>query len=119
MTIDALPAAYASALGLRVSDLAELGGISEKSAIALLKGQRAFPEDIIEAIELLNDDVEVMFDVMCDMEELTVFRTNRELREVFRAWPARGKSGGGFIGPHRCAVVAAHEETGAIVRFVD
>lgn len=102
-------AALASSLGLRSKDLAELGGFSDRFARDLLKGSASarFQSDVIEALELLSDDIDVMVDVMVDQDTLTVFRTNEQLRKVFRDWPARGQSAGGFIGPHRIAVVSA------------
>ena len=116
---DAYYAALASSLGLRSKDLAELGGFSDRYARDLLSGKANFHEDTIEAISLIQDDVEVMVDVMDDMDVLTVFRTNEQLRKVFTDWPARGEARGGFVGPHRVAVVMAHQETGAPVVWVD
>lgn len=117
--IDAYPATLASSLGLRSKDLAEIGGFSDRYARDVLAGRAGLHIDVVEALELLQDDVEVIADKMEAMieegriSEIEVFRTNEQLREQFPQWPVRGKSGGGFVGPHRIAAIEAWHNTGA------
>jgi hypothetical protein len=104
---------------MRSKDLAELGGFSDRFARDLLAGRCPFPADVQDALELLEDDVSVIADVLVELDELVAFRTNKELRAVFTQWPARGKSSGGFVGPHRVAVISAHAETGAPIVWAE
>ena len=111
---DAYYPCLCSALSLSVNDLAEIGGFSDRFARDLVAGRRPWPADVCEALDLLDDDVDVMTDsLVADVEEglgaIFVYRTTVELRAHFRAWPGRGKAGGGFAGPHRVAAIAAHE----------
>ncbi len=109
----------ASYLGLRSADLAEIGGFSDRYARDLLKGNANFHDDLIEALELIQDDIEVIVDVLDDADVIVVYRTNAELRQHFPEWPGRGKAEGGFIGPHRIAAIMAHQETGAPIVLLD
>ena len=121
--IDCLTNAYYAALtsylGLRSKDLAEIGGFSDRYARDLLTGDANFHVDIKEAILLIQSDIDVMIEAMDDMDVLPIFRANKQLREAFKAWPSRGHAAGGFVGPHRVAVVMAHQETGTEVVWVD
>lgn len=110
--IDARPAALTGALGLSVNDLAEIGGFSGRFARDLVRGKRPFPADVCAALKALDDDVGVITDeLIADVQEGTgaifVFRSNDELRQLFPAWPGRGKARGGFVGPYRIAALAA------------
>lgn len=111
--VDAYCATLASSLGMRSKDLAELGGFSDRFARDLLAGRCRFPSDVQEALEMLEEDVSVITDVLAELDSLAVYKTNCELRAAFKQWPARGESSGGFVGPHRVAVISAHAETGA------
>ena len=107
-------AALAGAMGLSVSDLAEIGGFSDRFARDLLAGRRPFPEPVKDALELLDFDVNVLVDaIMSAVEEgagvIFIFRTNEEVRTYFPDWPGRGHAAGGFIGPHRTAALAASD----------
>ena len=102
-----------STLGLSVNDLAEIGGFSDRFARDLVAGRRPWPADVCAALDLLDDDVDVVTDsLVADVEEglgaIYVYRTTDELRAHFRAWPGRGKAAGGFAGAHRVAAIAAH-----------
>ena len=74
-------AALAGAMGLSVSDLAEIGGFSDRFARDLLAGRRPFPEPVKDALELLDYDVNVLIDAMMSAVEdgagvIFVFRTH-------------------------------------------
>ena len=106
-------------LGLRSKDLAEIGGFSDRYARDCLKGKAAFHNDLIKALQLIQDDIEVVVDVLDELEVIIVYRTNNELREHFPEWPGRGHASGGFVGPHRIAAMMAHQESGAPIGFFD
>ncbi len=108
----ALYATLTSNLGLSSRDLAEIGGFSDRFSRDLLAGRRPFPRDVQEALLDIQDDIDVMADaieedVLDGAGAIFVFRTNNELRELFPAWPGRGKALGGFVGPHRIAALTA------------
>jgi len=115
---DARYAALTGALGLSVNDLAEIGGFSDRFARDLVAGRRPFPADVKDALDDLDDDSLVLVDeIIADVQEgagaVWVFRSNADLRQHFPDWPGRGKAGGGFVGPHRIAALAAAEQLSA------
>lgn len=106
------------ALGLSTSDLAEIGGVSERSARNWLLGRdsrgyaRNVPNDVTEAIADLDDDLGVFEDAMiADVDEgsaiILVHRTNEELRAAHPKIPGRGKAPGPFVGVEMIAALSA------------
>ncbi|WP_417538302.1 hypothetical protein [Marinomonas sp.] len=101
-------------LGLSSRELAEVGGFSDRFARDLLAGRRPFPVDVQEAIQEIEEDIDVLTDsLVADVEEgeavIWMFGTNEELRAAFPQMPGRGQSTGGFIGPFRIAALTARE----------
>ena len=112
MSRNALPATLCANLGLSPRDLAEIGGFSERFARDLLSGKQAFPDDVYDALLLIQDDIDVMTDsLIADAEEgadvIWMFRDTAQMRALFPDWPSRGHAAGGFVGPYRIAALTA------------
>lgn len=115
---DAYYPTLCGALGLSATNLAEIGGFSDRFARDLLQGRAAWQADVCEALDLLKHDVDLMAeamvaDVKAGASHILVYRTNEDLRAHFPNWPARGKAAGGFVGPHRVAAMAARDRLDA------
>lgn len=100
--------------GLQIS-LSHNSGFSDRFARDLVSGRRPFPADVRQALDDLDEDSDVLVDeIIADVQEGTgaiwVFRSNAELRRHFPDWPGRGHAGGGFVGPHRIAALAAADQ---------
>lgn len=111
---NALDAVITLSLGLSSTELAEVGGFTERFARDLLAGRRPFPSDVAEAVRLIQDDIDVMADAfVSDIEEgqaaIMIHPTNSRLREARPDIPGRGAAGGGFVGPYRIAALTAFE----------
>jgi hypothetical protein len=125
MQTDALHATFAHTLVLSARELAEIGGFNEKFARDLLAGKRPFPLDVVEALELIQDDIDVLTDALeTDVREgqgaIWMYRTNAHLRECTKI-PGRGAAAGGFVGTYRIAAMTAWEalrESGVDVDLV-
>lgn len=95
-------------------DLAELGGVTDRQARRWMTGASPVPLDVVEALELLHDDVEVLTSSMiADVDEgsavIWTYRTNEDLRAACPEIPGRGKAAGGFVGCHQIAALTAME----------
>jgi hypothetical protein len=113
MQTNALYATFTHNLGLSSRELAEIGGFSDKFARDLLAGKRPFPPDVVEALHLLQDDIDVLTDgIVEDIHEgqgaIWMYRTNADLRRHTNI-PGRGKAEGGFVGPYRIAALTARD----------
>jgi len=108
----ALYATLASNLGLSSRELAEIGGFSNRFARDLIAIRRPFPKDVCEALNDLEDDIDVLTDeirseVMEGQGVIWMYRDNADLRSSRPDIPSRGSASGGFIGPYRIAVMTA------------
>ena len=111
----AFPVILTARLNLKPRDIAEIGGFSLRFAQALTAGKVAFPQDVITALEQIDEDLDdmqrhILSKYLNDPTYLYIFHTNEELRENFPDWPGRGASGGPFVGPHRIATYYAWVE---------
>lgn len=108
---DGLYATLAMSMGLSSNDLAEIGGFSDRFARDLLAGRRPFPRDVQEALELMDDDIDVIVEMLTafgtDHGSIPMPRTKEQLREAFPMIPGRGAAEGGFLGPFRVACMNA------------
>lgn len=111
----------ASSLGIHQEELAEIGGFSIQFAREVLDSHDVlFPAHVVVAMELIESDFEKNVDLLSKFDELPLYSTNADLRSSLDIWPARGKSGGGFVGIHRKAVYKAHQISGApIINITD
>lgn len=111
--ISAYPACLCQALGLSAKDLAEIGGFSEQTARAYLRGAVPFKPDVIEALEDIQDDCDTITDLLTSRVRddgapaIYVYPTTAALREAMPEWPGRGHAAGGFPGPQRIAALTA------------
>lgn len=105
--MSAYAAMLAQTLGLRPKDLAELGGFSERYARDVIKGRANIHQDVVEALNDLDDDCDSIYQYLMDQSVIVNYLTNEALRESVGGLPARGKAGGGFVGPYRIAAMEA------------
>ena len=109
---DALYATFAANLGINSRELAELGGFSERFARDLLAVRRPFPADVKEALNDLQDDIDVLADdiegwIDEEVAFIHMYADTAALRKNRPDIPGRGKAEGGFIGPYRIAALTA------------
>lgn len=112
-SINAYPATLAAALGLSSKALAEIGGFSDRYARDILSGKANCPADTLEALQLLQDDVDVLTDAMiADVHEgspvIWIYGSNGDLRANTNI-PARGHSTGGFVSIMKIAAITARD----------
>lgn len=109
---DALYATLTANLGINSRELAEIGGFSDRFARDLLAIRRPFPADVQNALNDLQDDIDVLTDEMeAAVAEgqgvIWMYRDNDDLRAARPDIPRRGKALGGLIGPYRLAALTA------------
>lgn len=112
-SIDAYPATLAAALGLSSKALAEIGGFSDRYARDILSGKANCPADTLEALQLLQDDVDVLTDsFVADAHEgspvIWIYGSNSDLRASTNI-PARGKAAGSFVSIMKIAAITARD----------
>lgn len=112
-SINAYPATLASALGLSSKALAEVGGFSDRYARDILSGKANCPADTLEALQLLQDDLDVLTDAMiADVHGgsavIWIYGSNDDLRANTDI-PARGQAGGGFTSVMKIAAITARD----------
>ena len=111
MSNDAYAACLIRAIGITASDLAEIADWSGlRMAQHVLAGSRRCPDDVLEALEDIQDDIEVITDALIEAIEagdaaIRIYRETEHLRREWPHWPGRGKAAGGFLGPYQ---IAAH-----------
>lgn len=112
-TIDAYPATLAAALGINAKALAEIGGFSDRYARDILAGKANCPADTLEALQLIQDDIDVMTDsFIADVTEgapsIGIYGSNDLLRANTNI-PARGQAAGGFASTMKIAAITARD----------
>ena len=117
---------FSKSLGLSQTDLKEIAGVSgSKTVRRWTSGESTVPADLIEALELLADDMaaitdallagwqeagrpdEIIMVVYTELGRGGAISANDLVRKYGQPLPARGCAGGGFAGLHRLAVFDA------------
>lgn len=119
------------AIGLTATDLAELGGVTDRTARRWLTGFSLFPPEIVEALGALMHDMEtvkakMVADALASgVPIIRTYFTTAQLRAHMRDLPGRGKAAGFFAAAHQIAALHAYHELldvhglQAELRFVD
>lgn len=113
MTTSAWTAASCKSLGLTITDLAEIGGVTERQAQRWMRGH-PLPDDVQSALSDIADDIEIACEMIANRietgtTEITCYRNNSDLRADV-AMPARGNATGGFAGAWMVAAFEAMED---------
>ena len=121
MPSSAWTAAACKSLGLTTSDLAEIGGVTDRQAQRWMKGH-PLPEDMIQSLSDIANDVEVVCErIIARIEaggnQIVCYRNNEDIR-ADNAMPARGRAAGGFAGAFLVAAFNALENADEAAELV-
>ena len=116
-------AARSRALGLSVSDVAEIGGVDARTARYWMsgsdkRGMRLPPEDVATAIRAIEDELTRLTDSYRAMTQITLPRSTEALRLTHPDAPGPGKASGPFIGPVLVAAARAIDGAGHEIELI-